>query len=76
MGWLSSEFLPGVLMPKSGTQAGTSWADMFFLAAFARVMDAFDARCDECGLKFQLSAQGAAEYFGIDIGTTDFSNRA
>eukprot|EP00973_Karenia_brevis_P017531 2404692-Karenia_brevis.AAC.1 len=33
--WMSFEFLGGILLPTCGTLAGTSLADMIFLAAFS-----------------------------------------
>ena len=38
MSWLSSDFIPDVTTPKTGTLAGTGIADILFLVAFSRVV--------------------------------------
>ena len=54
--WLSSSYLPRVIVPTSGSMAGTSIADLLFLAAFANLLERFDSECDRFGLTHTLDS--------------------
>ena len=58
--WLSGSYLPGVIVPTSGSMAGTSITDLLFLAAFATLLERFDTECDRFGLTHPLDSSGAA----------------
>eukprot|EP00973_Karenia_brevis_P069445 9656887-Karenia_brevis.AAC.1 len=76
--WLSSECLPGIIKPNCGTLAGTSLADLFFMASFLRVMKHFDEQCRGRGLGFEMpvSSDQVSDYFGFHIPDASFYNDA
>eukprot|EP00973_Karenia_brevis_P042284 5851918-Karenia_brevis.AAC.1 len=61
--WMSFETLPGVMCPKSGTMAGTSWADVMFLGAFAKVLEHFECMCTAAGLGHTVPTPRISDYF-------------
>eukprot|EP00973_Karenia_brevis_P023653 3259064-Karenia_brevis.AAC.1 len=57
---------------RRSTLAGTSLADLFFLASFIRLHEEFDEKCASNGLCSRFSTHGASQFFGIpDLDSQD-----
>ena len=63
--WVSVDCVKGVVRPESGTLAGTSLTDLFFIVAFAKVVAKFDQACLEQKLLTKFDCRTAAAYYGI-----------
>ena len=65
--WLSFDGVDGLTLPMSGTMAGSSLADIFFLVAISVVVKGLDDRCNAQGLGWSAQANGATQFFGLDV---------
>ena len=71
--WISFEYLPEVVMPNSGTTAGTSLADFFFISAFNQVVKYFHNLCEQLGFTQTFDAPEAATFFGLDLASSNYT---
>ena len=64
---MSSECVRSILVPRSGTLAGTSLGDLLSVAAFVLVMGKFEDRCKGIGDQVAGDTSAASVFFCLPL---------